>query len=871
MRAVVMAGGEGTRLRPLTCRRPKPLVPLVNRPVMAYSLNLLRRHGARRAVVSVHHLGHQVMEEFGEGEEYGLNLAYSLEESPRGTAGGVRQALRHAAGDGPVLVLSGDTLTDLDLGAFLDFHRSQGAVATLALVRVPDPSPYGAVITSPRGQVVRFLEKPGPGEEFSDWVNTGVYLLEEEALEEVPDYRAFDFSRDLFPLLLSRGLPLAGFKAAAYWCDIGHPGQYLEASFAILEGRAGWAPPGREVGRGLWVDEAADVSEAAELRAPVAVGRGCRVEAGARVGPLAVLGPGCRVEAGARVERSVLWSGASVGRAARVRGAILGAAVRLNDGVCVCEGAVVGDGTALGARSSVRPGVRLWPGRLVEAEATVDRSLAWGGLAQARRVPGGRARGLVNLELGPEQAARIALAFGSVLGDRGRVVFAGDAYPSSRMLQGAVGSGLEAAGREALNLGVLVAPALRHLCRALRAAGAVHVGRDACDHRYARLDLWGEGGRPLSRDQERRLEQALAGDDFPRPGADRVRPARYFPGAERTYLAWLTDQAGAARVAIRRRGFRIVADCDGLNLGSLLSALADELGLALGEAPASPSKGESGPAGSAAAGASGGAAGAVPAVPEAPEGPSSFALSGGPGDDVRLEGPFLPWGGRPDRRMGALAAAVRERQADLGVALDPNAEGLALVGEGGQLLTDGLLFLLVCRILAEDGGPGTVVHLPPGVPRAGLGVVARAGGRAVPCPGWPPAGPQLHLWGDALAVLVRILAHLASRNLTLGEAVASLPQVHLSRRWVACPWHRRGEIIRRLAESGGGGGAGPPELEAGIRFYHGDRSVRVSPHPAGPLLCVTGEAETWEAADELALTYADLVERLRREKQGWPW
>ena len=231
-----MAGGEGTRLRPMTANQPKPMLPVVNRPIMEHVLSLLRRHGFRETIVTVQFLASIVRNYFGDGEDFGMSLSYATEEKPLGTAGSVRNA-GEALRDEPFLVISGDALTDIDLSALVDFHRGSGALVTVALTRVPDPLEFGIIITGDDGRIQRFLEKPSWGQVFSDTVNTGIYVMQPEVLDEVTPGQPVDWSGDVFPRLLARGAPLYGFIAEGYWEDIGSRESYLQAQADALPGR----------------------------------------------------------------------------------------------------------------------------------------------------------------------------------------------------------------------------------------------------------------------------------------------------------------------------------------------------------------------------------------------------------------------------------------------------------------------------------------------------------------------------------------------------------------------------------------------------------------------------------------------------------
>ncbi|MGB9860054.1 MAG: sugar phosphate nucleotidyltransferase, partial [Moorellaceae bacterium] len=321
MKAIIMAGGEGSRLRPLTCRRPKPLVPVANRPVMEYCVELLREQGFKEIGVTLQYLPTLVEEYFGDGSDFGVRLRYFVEHSPLGTAGSVKNAADFL--DETFVVVSGDALTDFDLQKALDFHRERRAMATLVLTQVENPLEYGVVITEEDGRIRAFLEKPSWGEVFSDRINTGIYILEPEVLELVPPDTFFDFSKDLFPLLLREGKPLFGITLEGYWCDIGHVGQYIQAHQDILTGKVKIKVVGEDKGQGVVVGEGVEIDPTAEIRGPVLLGGFCRIEAGAILGPYTVLGPYCRVGRGARVERAVLWDKVTVGAQSIVEGGIL--------------------------------------------------------------------------------------------------------------------------------------------------------------------------------------------------------------------------------------------------------------------------------------------------------------------------------------------------------------------------------------------------------------------------------------------------------------------------------------------------------------------------------------------------------------------
>jgi len=352
LQAVILAGGLGTRLRPLTLDRPKPVVPLLNVPFLCYQLGLLGVHGVRDVILSVSHRPDVIRATMARERLGAVRLRDVVESDPLGTAGGVRNAADLV--DGRVVVLNGDVLTDLDLSAMLAAHEARGAAATIYLTPVENPTAYGLVELEPDGRVRRFLEKPGWDEVTTNTVNAGVYVLERELLDLIPKGEPHSMEREFFPLLLERGVPFYGFVSAGYWLDIGTPAKYLQAQQDLLARRlrAHVEPAGRQGPEG-WIGPTAAIAPGARIRGPVAIGPACRVEAGAAVGPGVVLGAGCRIGPGAQVETSVLWEEVEIGAAARLAGCLIGRGASIGAHARVAPGAVLGDGTRLTDYSGV--------------------------------------------------------------------------------------------------------------------------------------------------------------------------------------------------------------------------------------------------------------------------------------------------------------------------------------------------------------------------------------------------------------------------------------------------------------------------------------------------------------------------------------
>ena len=327
-KAVIMAGGEGKRLRPITCTLPKPMVPLLNKPVIDYCIELLKKHGVEDITATLHYLPNVIMRHCGDGGKYGVKLSYSIEDAPLGTAGSVSKAV--GADARRIIVISGDAMTDADLTEAMCFHKARGAAVTIVLKRVSVPTEYGVAMTDSKGKIYRFLEKPMLSEVFSDLANTGIYILEPEVIERIPAGEKYDFSKDLFPALLKEKMPVYGYVTDRYWCDIGDIAQYKAAQRDMLDGRCTFTTAAKQKD-GAWIEDGAVISESAELLGPCYIGSGAEVSE-AVVSDYSVVGSGARIGRGSSLKRTVLMENTRVRENVELRGAIL------------CEGAEVESG-----------------------------------------------------------------------------------------------------------------------------------------------------------------------------------------------------------------------------------------------------------------------------------------------------------------------------------------------------------------------------------------------------------------------------------------------------------------------------------------------------------------------------------------------
>jgi mannose-1-phosphate guanylyltransferase/phosphomannomutase len=363
---MVLAAGFGTRLMPLTGEISKPMVPIVNRPVMEHLLLLLARCGFTDVMANTHYQPQGITGYFGDGSHWNLNLNYSHEEDLLGTAGGVKNVESFFGGN-TLVVLSGDSLTDADLGELLAFHRRKKALATIMVTPVQETSRYGVVLTDDEDLIVGFQEKPPDAEALSNVANSGVYVLEPEVLEMIPAGQPYDFGRELFPLMVDRRDALYAWRHDYYWNDVGSIEEYQRSNFDALEGRVKVEMPGVEIAPGIWVGRDTHINKNVLLTPPVCIGDRCMIEKHARlIGPV-VVGPDTVVSAGAVLHRGIKWGGGYIGRDVSMVGSIIGSKSRIGDRAAVLNGAVLGSGCVVKDGIVIHHSVKIKSGTIVDS------------------------------------------------------------------------------------------------------------------------------------------------------------------------------------------------------------------------------------------------------------------------------------------------------------------------------------------------------------------------------------------------------------------------------------------------------------------------------------------------------------------------
>jgi mannose-1-phosphate guanylyltransferase/phosphomannomutase len=828
MKAVVMAGGEGSRLRPLTVTRPKPMVPIVGRPVMEHILNLLKTHGITDVVVTVQYMASAIEDYFGDGSQMGMSIAYSREEVPLGTAGSVKNAEELL--QEPFLVISGDALTDYDISAIVKYHQEKRSLATLTLAHVANPLEYGVIITDSRGHITQFLEKPSWGEVFSDTINTGIYVLDPAVFNYIPKDKPTDFSQDVFPAMLKQGDPLYGYIATGYWCDVGNLAEYMKANADVLQGRVNVPLSGTDLGGGVWVEDGVEMAPDAQIFGPVWVGHDAKIKSNVMIHGPSVVGPYTIVDDRAQIDRSVVWSNSYIGERAELRGALVGASTHIKSKAVMFEGAVIGDHSVVDENAIIQPGVKIWPNKEIETGAVVTSSIIWG--SAGRRSLFGRygVTGLVNVDITPDFAAKLGAAYGAVL-EKGSVVCVNrDDHKTPRMVKRAVISGLPSAGINVSDLESVPLPVARYYVRTTDAVGGVHIRLSPFDPRVIDIKFLDANGLDISKNVERKIENLFFREDFRRVYLDDIGSISYAPNVIGRYLDPFLAHLDIE--ALRKRNFRVVVDYGQGASVDVLSQVFNRIN-------------------------------ADVIALNATRDPTKYSRST---DEF-------------DRDMQILANITGTLKADLGVRIDTAGERIYVVDDHGHLLDGGKLLAAMSQLVLR--GKGGTIAVPVTAPSVVETVAEREDGKviytkvmpqaltsAAMSPGMVMVGdgagsfsfPEFQPVFDGMFAMMKLLEALARDSTTLSEVVASLPPYHLIRTQVNCPWEYKGKVMRILSEQYRERREQPID---GVKIDLGEEWVLVLPDADRPLFHVLAESRSRDAAQALADKYARVVSGLQ--------
>ena len=767
MKAVIMAGGFGTRLRPLTCNIPKPMVPMLNKPMMEHIVELLKRHGITDMISTLYYQPEVIASYFDDGRRLGISMQYLRAEADFGTAGSVRNA--HSFLDQRFIIISGDVFTDFDLSAAIRFHEEKKAKATIVLTHASNPLQYGVVLTHDNGKISRFLEKPTWGEVFSDTINTGIYILEPEVLDLIPPKEEFDFSKNLFPILLEQDMGLYGYIAEGYWKDVGSLNEYQDAHSDALRGLVNASIPGEKranlhVGPGSQID-----TDLKNLTGVVVIGKNTRIHSDVTIAN-SVIGDNCDVQQGSVIKNCVIWAGTKIGTNVEMSADVIGTDCSIGDDVVISENVFMSDRCIVGRRSRLSANIKLWPEKVVEEGSVVSRSLVWEDRWLRELFREARVSGISNIEMNPEFAAKLGAAFGALVGSGSTVVTSRDSDNVSRMINRAFMTGLMSSGVHVADLRASSIPIVRHELRSGTERGGVHVRKSPHDKNLTDIIFFDSDGKDLPSGKAKSTERLFFGEDFARSSHDTVGTIR-FP--ERSTESYIERAYAALNVqAIRSGELKLVIDYSNGIASTIFPNILGNLNV------------------------------------------QAVSLNAYLDSQRLTRSKELV-----EQSMRELAHVVTSLRYDVGCMLDPGSEKMSVIDERGHVIDADRLLTLMTKLvvlahpdikkiavpvsasaevdlLAEEFG-FTVMRTRD----SHLALMEAAANKQVRFVGGTKGGfifNEFLFASDGMYSVSKLLECLALTKKRLGELDKETPRLHLIKRAVACSWNLKGQVMRHL-------------------------------------------------------------------------
>jgi mannose-1-phosphate guanylyltransferase / phosphomannomutase len=830
MKAVIMAGGFGTRIQPLTSSMPKPMITLVNRPIMLHIVELLKKYGITELVMLLYHQPEIIKKFFRDGSDFGVRITYVTPLEDMGTAGAVKYAEKYL--QERFVIISGDLLTDFNLKKIVDFHNEKKAMATITLTSVKDPLQFGVVITDKEKRITQFLEKPGWGEVISDTINTGIYVLEPEIFRYIPEGENFDFSQDLFPLLLKEAAPLFGCPVKGYWRDIGNTDSYREAHHDIFRGKINVRidePKQDVVGKDLRIGADVRLDRSTLLEGTVVIGDNSQI-LGSAVIRDSVIGRNCTIEAGVKLSRCVIWDNAFIKKGARLTDCVVCSNVRVGHSAVIEEGVIVADDTSVGDEVYIKRDVKIWPRKVIEAGSIVSGNLIWGEKWKKSLYEGALVKGLTNIELTPEFMAKLGCAYGSTLPKGSYVLAARDALRSSRMLKRSFLGGILSAGVNVRDLQMVPLPVLRYKLKTFGEVGGVHFRQAVDDPASTDIVFLDADGLDFSSSMGKNVERIFYKENFRRAHHTEPGGISDLPNVVNFYregfLRALEGPLG--------RSFKVVIDFNYSPASQILPAVLNELGCEV------------------------------------------IALN------AYIEKERTKQEEEKKQSLLQLSKIVPTLEAQAGFWLDPTNEAIILIDETGKVYTDAELLPLLVALVLKAGDRG-VFSVPVSAPSV-IEVMAHEHGCSVRrtknaeramiesalSPEVVMAGlmdgriafPKFQAAFDGMFAIAKTIKAAAAAGDRLSQITAEIPRRTFLQTSVPCVWEMKGGVMRKMSEDS-------LDKEAtfidGIKLHYGEDWVLVLPDQYLPAVHIIAEAKDPKTAQKLLDDYRKNVERWKKE------
>lgn len=831
-KAVIMAGGFGTRLRPLTMTIPKPMVPIHNTPMMEHIVNLLKQYGITDVVSVLYFQPDKITNHFEDGKKFGINMDYVMAKADYGTAGAVRNAYEHLRER--FIIISGDVLTDFNLENALKFHIEKKSKATILLTRVTSPLQYGIVMTDEDGKISRFLEKPSWGQVFSDTINTGIYILEPEVLDLIPFQEEYDFSKDLFPDMLRQKMPLYGYIADGYWRDIGNLGEYQQGQADSISQKIVLSTKGLKRGNYI-VGENAKISPSAKFKGNVVIGKNVYIGEHTEIAD-SIIGDDVEIGMGARLSGVTLWNNVQIGNFAELTDDVVCNDTIIGSSAIIEENVFISEGCRIGEKARLNQNIKLWPNKQVDNGATLSRSLVQEEKWHRELFTDARISGLSNIEIHPEFGAKLGAAIGMAFGRNMTFLGSRDPDKVSRLMKRSITAGLASVGINVNDVQVTSIPQTRQELRTGRYEGGIHVRRSPREPNYTDIIIFNKEGRDIAIGRTKAIERYFFGEEIKRVPHNSVGQINY---PERTNEIYINRYLESLDVeVIRERKFKLLMDYSFGLASGILPAIMGKLNV------------------------------------------TALSLH-----DFIDDSRFNPDPEQISEESDETGKIMRSLGYELGFRLEPGAEKISLIDERGVWYSPLRLVSIITKLFLE-----THRHLEPykiaisivasreiediakdynveivRIKNSHMDMMESTRDPKVLFVGGVFGGyifRDFLFASDGMFTVGQLLEMLAKTNWKISQVDEMIPRRYQHMIEVPCPWDFKGTVMRKAMEYTEGM---TRELVEGVKVFHDDDSVLMLPSKEMEVFFVYGESKNYENAVNLSKKYSGLITRWKDE------
>lgn len=828
-KAVIMAGGFGTRLRPLTMKIPKPMVPVYNVPMMEHIVRLLKKHSVEDILSVLYFQPDVITNYFENGRDFDIAMNYVTAVADYGTAGAVKNAHEHLKER--FIVISGDVLSDFDLSAAVKFHEERGAMATLLLTRVEKPLQYGIVMTDETGKITRFLEKPSWGQVFSDTINTGIYILEPEVLDLIPYQKEFDFSQDLFPHMLENDMPLYGYIADGYWKDVGNLNEYQKSQIDCLQGNVNLVLSNEST------NENAKIANSVEFHGNNRIGKNVEIGENAFISNC-IIGDNVKIGNGTKMGNTTVWANVTIGDSAELNYDVICNDCKIGDEVFIGENVFIAENCIIGKGAKLNSNIKLWPNKRIEDGSTLSVSLVQEDKWQRELFTGSRITGKSNLEINPEFAAKLGAALGLTLNKNSTVLISRDPDAVSRITKRALTAGLCSVGINAYDLQDLPIPQSRMEMISGKYESGVHIRHSRKEKGLTDIIIFSNDGRDIPISKTKKIGRYFFGEDIKRVHFEDVGKISF---SERTMDVYKSHYLSALDTeVIRNHGFKLLIDYSNGMASAMFPSVLGSLEVE--------------------------------------------ALSLNSYIDPTKYYPDITEETCEDDPACKIMTSLGY---ELGFSIMPGAEKISIIDQNGKWYSQTRMLPILTKLFLEsnkdksDYKIGVTIDAPRSVEliaeeygietirlkNSHSAMMQATKDKSVKFLGGTQGGyifPEFLIASDGMFTVGKVLEMVAKTGLNIGELNETLPRFHRQTKEIKVPWYSKGTVMRKAMEHSE---KMKRQLIEGVKIFSDNNreSILILPDPSKASFNLIVDTDNPEKTSELTAEYSELINKWKED------